>query len=230
MPRASHAQKADRLNRARILLQEGVPLSDAVPRLAQECSLSPRQAYRYLDQAQHLKEPVSRSETKLAFTVKLSPHLIQRLRAYAKTKRLPISEVVSRSLLVQLPPDGAFPGSATAPGPEKTLVVLDQVEALAAIGCTLEELGAVVGVSARTLIRWQKEETFRDALERGRCRAKVSLRRAMWKSALGGNVKMQICLGKRMLGQRDEPETKPADIPPLIIQLHKSDDPPPEKP
>lgn len=226
MPRASGAQKADRLNRSRILLQQGVPLSDAVPRLAQECSLSPRQAYRYLDQAQHLKEPVSRGETKLAFTVKLSPHLIQRVRAYAQAKRLPISEVVSRSLLVQLPPEGALPGSAT--GPEKTPVVLDQVEALAAMGCTLEEIGRIVGVSPRTLIRWQKEETFRDALERGRCLARVSLRRALWKSAEGGSVPAQIFLGKRMLGQRDEPETKPPDIPELIIRVHKSDNSPEE--
>lgn len=202
MPRTFDAQKAECHNRARILLQQGDPLSDAVQQLAQECSLSPRQAYRYLDQAQHLKEPVPRGETKLAFTVKLSHRLIQRVRAYAKAKRLPISEVVSRSLLVQLPRGGSFPGLATAPGPEKTPVVLDQVEALAAIGCTLPEIGSVVGVSPRTLIRWEEEETFRDALERGRARGRVSLQHALWKSAMAGNVKAMIWLGKRMLGQR----------------------------
>ena len=83
MPRASDTQKAERLNRARSLLGQGHPLSNAVQRLAQQCSLSPRQAYRYLEQAKHLKEPVARGETKLAFTVKLSPHLIERVRAYA---------------------------------------------------------------------------------------------------------------------------------------------------
>jgi hypothetical protein len=53
MPRASHAQKVERLNHARILLRQGEPLSAAVQRLAQDCTLSPRQAYRYLTQVPH---------------------------------------------------------------------------------------------------------------------------------------------------------------------------------
>lgn len=103
MPRASSAQKAERLNRARVLLQQMDQLSDAVEQLAQECSISPRQAYRYLERAQQLKKPILPSEAKLAFTVKLPQSLIQRVRAYAVAKRLSISEVVSRALLALLP-------------------------------------------------------------------------------------------------------------------------------
>ena len=103
MPRANDVQKAERLNRARILLRQVDQLSDAVERLAQDCSISPRQAYRYLEHAQHLKGPVPPGEAKLAFTVKLSHSLIQRVRTYATTKRLSISEVVSRALLALLP-------------------------------------------------------------------------------------------------------------------------------
>jgi hypothetical protein len=103
MPRANDAQKAERLNRARALLRRVNQLSDAVERLAQDCSISPRQAYRYLEQAQQLKGPVPPGEAKLAFTVKLPHTLIQRVRAYATKKRLSISEVVSRALLVLLP-------------------------------------------------------------------------------------------------------------------------------
>jgi hypothetical protein len=103
MPRASDAQKAERLNRARSLLRQVDPRSAAVERLAQDCSISPRQAYRYLEQAQQLRGPVSPGEAKLAFTVKLPHSLIQRVRAYATTKRLSISEVVSRALLALLP-------------------------------------------------------------------------------------------------------------------------------
>lgn len=55
MARASDIQKAERLNRARALLQQVEQLSDAAERLAQNCSISPRQAYRYLEQAQRLK-------------------------------------------------------------------------------------------------------------------------------------------------------------------------------
>ena len=58
MPRASESQKAERLNRARDLLLPVDQLSDAVEQLARECSISPRQAYRYLEQAQRLKQPV----------------------------------------------------------------------------------------------------------------------------------------------------------------------------
>ena len=106
MGRASEAQKAERLNRARVLLRELDQLPEAVERLAQDCSISPRQAYRYLQQAQRLKEPVPVSEPKLAFTVKLSHSLIQRVRLYASVKKISISEVVSRALLAFLPRGG----------------------------------------------------------------------------------------------------------------------------
>src|SRR5438093_611984 len=98
MPRASDAQKAERLNRARALLREVDQFPDAVERLARDYAISPRQAYRYLAQAQCLKEPVPPHESKLAFTVKLPHSLIQRVRTYATAKGLSISEVVSRAL------------------------------------------------------------------------------------------------------------------------------------
>jgi hypothetical protein len=88
---------------ARDLLRGVNQLSDAVEQLAQDCSISPRQAYRYLEQAQQLKGPVPPGEAKLAFTVKLPQSLIQRVRAYAAEKGLSISEVVSRALLALLP-------------------------------------------------------------------------------------------------------------------------------
>ena len=89
MGRASDAEKAERLNRARELLRQVEQLPDAVERLAHDCSISPRQAYRYLEQAQRLKEPVPAGESKLAFTVKLPRSLIQRVRMYALSKDCP---------------------------------------------------------------------------------------------------------------------------------------------
>lgn len=103
MGRASDTQKAERLNRARVLLRQFDQLPDAVERLAHDCAISPRQAYRYLQQARRLKQPVAISEPKLAFTVKLPRSLIQRVRLYASVKRLSISDVVSRALLALLP-------------------------------------------------------------------------------------------------------------------------------
>ena len=98
MARASESQKSERLNRARDLLQQGGPLVDAAEQLARDCSISPRQAYRYLEQAQQLKEPLPPSETKLAFTVTLPHSLVQIVRAFAATRGLTISEVPSEAV------------------------------------------------------------------------------------------------------------------------------------
>ena len=98
MPRASAAQKAQRLNRARELLRRCEQRTEAVTELARECSISLRQAHRYLQQAQQLKHPIPVSEGKLAFTVKLPRSLIQHVRLYARARKLPVSEVVMRAL------------------------------------------------------------------------------------------------------------------------------------
>ena len=98
MPRASDAQKAQRLNRARELLRQSEEHAQAVTELARECSISLRQAHRYIQQAQQLKHPIPVSEGKLAFTVKLPHSLIQRVRVYARARKLPVSEVVTRAL------------------------------------------------------------------------------------------------------------------------------------
>lgn len=116
------------------------------------------------------------------------------------------------------------------PGPPQTDIDLTTVEKLAAIGCTLEEIGAVVGLSKRTLIRRENDdEEFLEAIERGRAQGRMSLRRAQWKSAMGtdlipGNITAQIWLGKQLLGQRSfekEEKTDTAAVaPPLIIQTY----------
>ena len=102
MSRATAVQKATRLNRARTLLREAATLPAAVERLAQDCAISPRQAYRYLQQAERLTAPVPVSEAKQAFTVKLPPSLIRRMRVYATATGASLSEVVSRALLAFL--------------------------------------------------------------------------------------------------------------------------------
>jgi predicted DNA-binding transcriptional regulator YafY len=102
MARANETQKAQRLNRARELLRQCEQLPEAVGRLAEDCSISPRQAYRYLQAAQRLPGPVVVGEGKLAFTVKLPRSLIQRVRLYAEARGLTISEVVQRALVALL--------------------------------------------------------------------------------------------------------------------------------
>jgi len=101
MGRANNIQKAERLNLARDLLQHK-KLTEAAAELARIFSISQRQAYRYLERAQHLKQPVPVGDPKLAFTVKLSRTLIDRLRAYAGSTGLTLSDIVSRAVLMLL--------------------------------------------------------------------------------------------------------------------------------
>jgi len=98
MPRASDAQKAERLNQARTLLRAHAPLPEAAERLARDWSVTKRQAYRYLQRAQQLKQPVPVQDAKVSFTVKLSRRLVARLRAYAASTSLTLSEIVSRAV------------------------------------------------------------------------------------------------------------------------------------
>ena len=102
MARATDAQKAERLNSARTLLHGPASLPEAAERLAQSCSISKRQAYRYLEQAQQLQHPVPVGDAKVSFTVKLSRRLVERLRTYATSTGSTLSEIVSRAVLAVL--------------------------------------------------------------------------------------------------------------------------------
>ena len=100
--RASQVLKAKRLNHARDLLRRFQHLPDAVSRMVRDSALSPRQAYRYLQQARHLKQPLPVSDTKVAFTVKLSRQLVRQVRTRTQETGLFLSELVSRALVALL--------------------------------------------------------------------------------------------------------------------------------
>lgn len=88
-------------------------------------------------------------------------------------------------------------------GRPKLILDLRQIEAAAAIGCTQEEIGFLVGCSDRTL---QKRADCREAMSKGSARMRTSLRRLQWKKANEGNVAMLIWLGKQILGQKERVE------------------------
>ena len=104
MARASHAETAQRLNLARKLLRQSGSLAQAVHKLARSCAISPRQAYRYLHQAEQLKAPVPVVIAKIPFTVKLPENLVQRLRRYVKGSRSTLSDVVSQAVIAWFDP------------------------------------------------------------------------------------------------------------------------------
>ncbi len=98
---------------------------------------------------------------------------------------------------------------------------LRQLDALAAMYCTHEEIAAVLGISSDTLTRHHAER-----IEKGRSQGKASLRRAQFQSAIGvkaeydvkgrvvrreqaPNITAQIWLGKQILGQTDKVDIMP---------------------
>ena len=98
MARATKAEKAQRLNAARGLLQRQLPHADAVRQLSRELDLSERQAYRYLEKASQLHRPVEIPETTIPVTLKLPPRTVELLRKYAKSSGLTIGAIVTAAL------------------------------------------------------------------------------------------------------------------------------------
>ena len=98
MARSTKAEKARQVNTARGLLQRGVALPEAVRRLSREFDLSERQAYRYLEEASQLDQPIEIPEATVSVTLKLPPRTVELLRKYAKTSGLTIGAIVTAAL------------------------------------------------------------------------------------------------------------------------------------
>ena len=87
------------------------------------------------------------------------------------------------------------------------------IASLSQIGCTQEEIGSIVGISARTLNR-----RFADLLQENKNIGKASLRKKLWEKALKGDPKLLIWLSKNELGMVDKIHTTQSVEPlPLII-------------
>jgi hypothetical protein len=105
MSRATKAHKARLLNAAYRLLAQHTEVADAARRLADEFALSPRQAYRYLEQAAALSAPVPVVEPTVAITFKLPVSIVRALRASARRSGLTRGQIVTQALAAFL---GAF--------------------------------------------------------------------------------------------------------------------------
>jgi predicted DNA-binding transcriptional regulator YafY len=98
MIRSTKADKARRLNAAHRLLGRNMTLSEAAQSLTREFGLSRRQAYRYLDQAAELGQPVPVEQASIPVTLKLPPSTVRLLRSYASKSGLTLGEIVTRAL------------------------------------------------------------------------------------------------------------------------------------
>ena len=89
----------------------------------------------------------------------------------------------------------------------------DVIAKLSQIGCTQEEIGSVLGISARTLQR-----RYADLVKENKNIGKASLRKKLWEKALKGDPKLLIWLSKNELIMVDKIHTTQTVEPlPLII-------------
>ena len=85
----------------------------------------------------------------------------------------------------------------------KSEIDLDELEKLCAMQCTDQEIASILGVSTRTIERRRKVQHFREAMERGKAKGRVSVRRNLFRLATSGNLGANIFLAKNLLGYKD---------------------------
>ena len=85
----------------------------------------------------------------------------------------------------------------------RATIDLTELEKLSSLHPTESEIESWFGVSTKTIERRKSEPAFAEALERGRARGKLNLRRIQHKMA-ESNAVMAIFLGKNLLGQSDQ--------------------------
>jgi hypothetical protein len=81
---------------------------------------------------------------------------------------------------------------------------LKELEKLAMLQCTDEEIAAWFGVTTKTIQRRRQNPKFAEVIERGKSKGRISVRRMQMKLLEAGNATMGVWLGKNILGQVDE--------------------------
>ena len=85
--------------------------------------------------------------------------------------------------------------------PKKYDIDPEEVEKLAAFGCSVREIASFYGCSEDLI-----KKSYSQFITKGKDKGKIRLRQMQWKAAEGGNVSMLIWLGKQVLGQSDKQE------------------------
>jgi hypothetical protein len=85
----------------------------------------------------------------------------------------------------------------------KVKINIAELEKLCTMQCTDVEIAAWFGVSTRTIERRRANSKFGEAMEQGRAKGRVSVRRQLFKLASEGNIAAAIFLAKNLLGYKD---------------------------
>jgi hypothetical protein len=101
---------------------------------------------------------------------------------------------------------------------------LAELEKLCGMQCTDEEVAAFFGVSTRTIERRRTVEKFREIMDQGRAKGRVSVRRSLFKLANAGNIAAAIFLSKNLLGYKDVVNTEHTGLAGGPIQLTSKPD------
>lgn len=98
MVKSTKIERARRINAALSFIKECDTVAQAVRSIELQYGISKRQAYRYVQEAQKVGTHIPIPESKVAFTIKLPPSLIQSLRDYSEKSELPLGEIVAQAL------------------------------------------------------------------------------------------------------------------------------------
>jgi hypothetical protein len=94
-------------------------------------------------------------------------------------------------------------GKRPSAGRKAVKIDLAELEKLCSLQCTDEEVASFFSVSARTIERRKKKPAFAEAMERGRAKGRMSVRRTLFSQAANGNIAAAIFLAKNLLGYKD---------------------------
>ena len=106
---------------------------------------------------------------------------------------------------------------------EFTPKVLEQIEKLASVMCTLSEIGDIIGCSHDTI---QRNQEAKEAIKRGVANAKQSIRKTQFDIATKLNSSiMAMWLGKVYLGQTDKIQNNDDNAPLPIYDIIEHEEP-----
>lgn len=96
----------------------------------------------------------------------------------------------------------------------------EQVRRLAAMQCTYAEIGSFFGCHENTI-----RNRFSELIQQERLKARASLRREMFKSALEGDQRMQIWLSKQYLNMSEKTEHQGEGLRPIVVEYAEAQRP-----
>lgn len=107
---------------------------------------------------------------------------------------------------------------------------MEVVRRSAGIGCTINEIAAVLGIARSTMYKYMElDPGIQTAIDEGRDNGCSTLRRFQWQRAEAGSDTMCIWLGKQMLGQKDRSELTGSEDGPIRVLVEMVGDAAPQR-